>query len=95
MVNDLADDADLTAAASESRTPADVAIAVEVAEVFEHMLGDGRSVIDPSATIWTASVAEELRRRIEDNQLIGADAGQWDKLELQLEGAAREVVREC
>ncbi|MCB1299415.1 MAG: hypothetical protein KDB08_10605, partial [Microthrixaceae bacterium] len=30
--------------------------------------------------------------RIEDNPILGTDAGQWDKLEHQLAGAPREVV---
>ncbi len=92
MANTLPDDADTIALALPSRPEADMAIARQVAEVFDHMLGDGRSVIDPAVTIWTAATAEDLRRRIEDNPLIGPDAGQWDKLEHQLAGASRDVV---
>ncbi|PZO61385.1 MAG: restriction endonuclease [Pseudoxanthomonas suwonensis] len=60
--------------------------------MITHLLGDGRSVIDPATTIWTAEAAEELRARIGDNPIIGTDQGQWDKLDQQLEGASREVV---
>jgi 5-methylcytosine-specific restriction protein B len=92
MVNTLPDDADTIALASASRPKNDIAIAREVAEIFEHMLGDGCSVLDPATTIWTAAAAEELRRRIEDNPILGAGTGQWDKLEQQLTGASRDVV---
>jgi 5-methylcytosine-specific restriction protein B len=92
MENSLPDDADTVALASASRPENDMAIAREVAEIFGHMLGDGRSVIDPATTIWTAVAAEELRRRIEDNPILGTGSGQWDKLEHQLTGASRDVV---
>ncbi|WP_438354661.1 hypothetical protein [Microbacterium sp. CJ88] len=92
MANDLPDLADTIEVAATTRPDYDMAIAREVAEIFVHMLGDGRSVIDPTAVIWTAEAAEELRRRIEDNPILGTDAGQWDKLEYQLAGASREVV---
>lgn len=75
-----------------SRPPADCAIASEAGEVIAHMLGDGRSVIDPSAKIWTPEAAEDLRARIGDNPIIGTGASQWEKLDRQLEGASREVV---
>lgn len=73
-------------------------VAREAGEVITHMLGDGRSMIDPATTIWTAEAAEaaeaaeELRARIGDNPLVGTGQGQWDKLDLQLRGAPREVV---
>ncbi|WP_448235753.1 hypothetical protein [Microbacterium paulum] len=92
MANDLSDLADTMEVAATTRPGYDMAIGLEVAEIFVHMLGDGRSVIDPTAVIWTAEAAEELRRRIEDNPILGTDAGQWDKLEHQLAGAPREVV---
>lgn len=79
-------------AIAASRPALDMAIAREVSEVFTHMLGDGRSVIDPEASIWTDEAAEDLRARIEDNPIIGTDQRQWDKLDRQLEGASREVV---
>lgn len=81
---------DMTTAAS--RPEPDMKIAREIAPIIAHMLGDGMSAIDPSARIWTAPAAEELRRRVEDNPILGTDQGQWDKLDLQLTGAPREVV---
>ncbi|NHA67730.1 AAA domain-containing protein [Phycicoccus sp. CMS6Z-2] len=69
-----------------------MAIAHEVGELIGHLLGDGRSVIDPATTIWTAEAAEELRARIGDNPMVGADQGQWEKLDHQLQDAPREVV---
>ncbi|MBO0594952.1 AAA family ATPase [Nesterenkonia sp. E16_7] len=91
MINDALNtyaDAELEA----SRPAPDMAIANEAGEIIAHMLGDGKSVIDTSATIWTAESAEDLRSRIGDNPIIGTDQGQWQKLDQQLEGAAREVV---
>src|SRR5699024_1481680 len=83
---------DVLASVAASRPAADMAIAQDAAEVLEHMLGDGRSVIDPGTTIWTAATAEDLRARIGDNPIFGKAQGQWDKLDRQLEGASREVV---
>lgn len=80
------------AATASSRTAPDLAIAREAGEVIAHMLGDGRSVIDPTATIWTAEAAEELRARIEDNLIVGSDQRQWEKLDQQLQGAPHDVV---
>jgi 5-methylcytosine-specific restriction protein B len=85
-------DTDAEARVTTSRPAPDMAIASEAGEVIAHMLGDGRSVIDPSATIWTAEAAEDLRSRIGDNPILGADQRQWDKFDQQLEGASREVV---
>lgn len=76
----------------ESRPTPELEIAHEVSELVSHMLGNGRSVIDPRTTIWTAEAAEDLRARIGDNPIIGTDQGQWEKLDEQLEGASREVV---
>ncbi|WJY64023.1 5-methylcytosine-specific restriction enzyme B [Corynebacterium atrinae] len=64
----------------------------EVSPIITQMLGDGRSLIEPTTTIWTAAAAEELRARIEDNPISGKDRTQWQKLALQLDGASREVV---
>jgi 5-methylcytosine-specific restriction protein B len=75
-----------------SRPEAFTAIAHEVSELFTHMLGDGRSIIDPATTIWTAEAAEDLRARVADNPIVGNAQGQWEKLDLQLQGAPREVV---
>ncbi|WP_257879861.1 AAA family ATPase [Kocuria flava] len=83
---------DVDAAVAASRPTPEMSMAREAGEVISHMLGDGRSVIDPATTIWTAGAAEELRARIEDNALVGTDQGQWDKLDLQLRDAPREVV---
>ncbi|MGS0684598.1 AAA family ATPase [Nakamurella sp. GG22] len=83
---------DVRAAALASRPTPDLLVAREAREVITHMLGDGRSMIDPPTSIWTAGAAEELRARIGDNPLVGTGQGQWDKLDLQLRGAPREVV---
>lgn len=80
------------AAVTASRPSADIAIAHQAGEVIAHMLGDGYSVIDPAARIWTAEAAADLRARIGDNPIVGTGQGQWDKLDRQLEGASREVV---
>ncbi|WP_240606783.1 AAA family ATPase [Microbacterium sp. Gd 4-13] len=85
-------DEDVHAAILASRPAPDMQVAREAGEIVEHMLGDGRSIIDPSTTIWTAEAAEELRARIGDNPIVGAGQGQWDKLDLQLKGAPRAVV---
>ena len=61
-------------------------IALEVKEVFEHMLGDGKSIINPEITIWTASAAEEIRKRVEDDPMEGTGQSQWEKLDHQLSG---------
>lgn len=92
MADYLFDDGDIIARAAASRPDYDLAIAHEVAQIFEQMLGDGRSVIDPDSVIWTVAAAEELRRRIEDNPILGKDASQWDKLDHQLAGASRDVI---
>lgn len=82
-----------TATLIEASRPAeDLKIAREVNEVFTHMLVDGVSVIDSSATIWTAETAQALHDRIHDNLIKGAQLDQWEKLEQQLQGAPREVV---
>jgi 5-methylcytosine-specific restriction protein B len=75
-----------------SRPQPDMDIAHQAEEVLAHMLGDGRSVIDPNTRIWTAAAAEDLRTRIETDPNFASDMSQWDKLEVQLNGAPREVV---
>lgn len=75
-----------------SRSSPDVKIALDVGTIFDHMLGDGYSTIDPSVKIWTKEIAEELRSRIEDNPIVGSEFGQWDKLEQQLDGATDQAV---
>ncbi|MDO5697480.1 MAG: hypothetical protein Q4G51_05845 [Dermatophilus congolensis] len=81
-----------TAVLDASRPTADMKIAHEVGGVIAHMLGDGRSTIDPEVVIWTGAVAEDLRGRVEDNLISGTDASQWEKLDRQLDGASRPVV---
>ena len=75
-----------------SRPQPDMNIARQADKMIAHMLGDGRSVIDPNTMIWTAAAAEDLRTRIETDPSFASDMSQWDKLELQLSGAPREVV---
>lgn len=75
----------------DSRPPAELELAAQVAPIIEQMLGDGYSVIDPETRIWTADAAEELRHRIEDNpDVSGPD--QWTKLQNQLAGASRKTI---
>lgn len=85
-------DAEDQAILDRSRPAPFIVIGDEIEELFTHMLGDGRSVIDPATTIWSAEAAEDLRARVEDNPISGNASGQWEKLDLQLEGAPREVV---
>lgn len=59
--------------------------------VLDHLLGDGRSVIDPSCVIWTPKSAEYLRAAIADNLDEGPSSA-FDKLRGQLDGAPREVL---
>lgn len=80
------------AATAASRPDNDLQLARNVAPVVVAMLGDGRSVIDPSTTIWTPAVAEDLGARISENPIVGGAQGQWEKLDVQLDGASREVV---
>lgn len=75
-----------------SRPDNDMEMARQGREIVDHMLGDGRSVIDPSTVIWTAEAAEDLRSRVEDNPIEGTSKDQWAKLEIQLKGAKRETV---
>lgn len=80
------------ASTDDSRLVPDTRIALDIGELFDHMFGDGRSIIDPATLIWTAEAAEDLRARIEDNPIMGKDQNQWAKLDHQLEGASREVI---
>ncbi|MDN5707277.1 MAG: restriction endonuclease, partial [Corynebacterium casei] len=75
-----------------SRTPVDVKLASDVKSIFEQMLGDGKSVINPDIKIWTASVAEDLGARVEQNPIVGTELNQWEKLSLQLADAPDEVL---
>ncbi|GMA41771.1 AAA family ATPase [Mobilicoccus caccae] len=80
------------AALARSRPEPDMQIAREVSGLISHMLGDGRSTIDPETVIWTAEAAEDLRARVQDNPIMGTESGQWDKFDVQLAGAPRAVV---
>lgn len=75
-----------------SRLEPDTQITREVRGLISHMLGDGMSVIDPQTRIWTAEAAEDLRSRIADDPMPGSNHGQWEKLDVQLNGAPRAVV---
>ena len=77
---------------AKTRHLPDMEIANEVKEIFDHMLGDGKSVIRPETTIWTISAAEELRSRIEDDPKEGKAFTQWEKLDEQLKGASDDVI---
>ena len=77
---------------AKTRHLPDMEIANEVKEIFDHMLGDGKSVIRPETTIWTISAAEELRSRIEDDPKEGKAFTQWEKLDEQLTGASDDVI---
>ena len=75
-----------------SRLQADIDVAHGAAPIISQMLGEGRSVLDPQVVIWDAEVAEELRRRIEDEPIEGQELSGWQKIKIQLEGADRAVV---
>jgi 5-methylcytosine-specific restriction protein B len=66
---------EVRASIAASRPTPDMNVAREAGEVITHMLGDGRSVIDPTWTIWTAEAAEDLRARIGDNPIVGTGRG--------------------
>src|SRR5699024_4721785 len=67
----------------------------EVAEaahqIVTHMVGDQRSVIDPSFTIWSRRPAEEVRTAILSAD-DSAPKNQYDRLEYQLRDASREAI---
>ena len=75
-----------------SRLQVDLDVAHAAAPIISQMLGEGRSVLDPQVVIWDAEVAEELRRRIEDEPIEGQELSGWQKIKIQLEGADRAVV---
>lgn len=66
-------------------------VAAAASQVLNHLFGDGRSVIDPEAEIWSAENAERLRAAIEDSPDT-SDASTWEKLRSQLEDQPRAVV---
>ena len=59
----------------------DARLAELVRPILDRMLGDGKSSIDPSYTIWTTETAEDLRARIEDNLQEGAERNFFSKNE--------------
>ena len=73
---------------AKTRHLPDMEIANEVKEIFDHMLGDGKSVIRPETTIWTISAAEELRSRIEDDPKEGKAFTQWEKGQVRRSGVS-------
>lgn len=75
-----------------SRRQLDMNIAHQAGELISHLLGDKRSVIDPTVEIWTAAAAEDLRSRVQTDPSPGSNMSQWDKLGVQLAGASRAVV---
>ncbi|MFH0411698.1 AAA family ATPase [Corynebacterium sp. L4756] len=75
-----------------SRPSLGTKLATDVSEIFGHMLGDRKSVINPEIEIWTETVAEDLRARIEDDPKPGTSLGQWEKLDLQLRDAPDAVL---
>jgi 5-methylcytosine-specific restriction protein B len=77
---------------AKSRPENEMELAEEAAEIISHLLGDRRSTFDPTVEIWTPAAAEELRARIEDDPIVGTSMGQWEKLDIQLNNAPREVV---
>ncbi|MGZ1490601.1 AAA family ATPase [Brevibacterium sediminis] len=76
----------------QSRPENEMELAGEATEVISHLLGDRYSTFDPTIEIWIPSVAEDLRARIEDDPIIGTSMDQWEKLDIQLKDAPREVV---
>ena len=76
----------------ESRFSADMKIAREVAPLIENLIGDGSSVIDPTVNIWKISAARKIRNRVEKDPIDGTSMTQWEKLDIQLDGASDEVV---
>ncbi|KAA8745046.1 AAA family ATPase [Corynebacterium tuscaniense] len=83
---------DQLSAVTSSRPQCELNLATDVRPITEQMLGDGYSILDSSLKIWVSEVAEELRRRIEDNPIHGKSQTQWEKLREQLTGAAPEVI---
>lgn len=79
-------------AAAASRPTSDMDMAHQVRNLVEQMLGDARSTIDPSIEIWTPRAADELRERVGNNPIVGGALSQWEKLDIQLRGAPREVI---
>lgn len=77
---------------TDSRLSADLRIAHEIAPIVENLVGEGRSIIDPSVTIWTPEAAIEVRERLVKDPIVGTSMTQWEKLDVQLKGASKEVT---
>lgn len=69
---------DQLSAVTSSRPQYELNLATDVRPITEQMLGDGYSILDSSLKIWVSEVAEELRRRIEDNPIHGKSQTQWE-----------------
>jgi 5-methylcytosine-specific restriction enzyme B len=67
-----------------------IEVAAAAAVVLDHMLGDRRSVVDPTREVWTAEIAERLRTAVEDSLEVGSDKF-YVKFERQLAEQERDV----
>jgi 5-methylcytosine-specific restriction enzyme B len=67
------------------------AVSAAANALLDRLFGDPSSVIEPTRSIWTTEVAEDLRARIEDTPLLGSEPF-MDKLHRQLDGASDDVV---
>ena len=77
---------------TDSRLTEELRIAHEIAPIVENLVGQGRSIIDPSVTIWASDTANEVRERVVKDPIVGTSMTQWEKLDVQLKGASREVT---
>ncbi|OFP20342.1 restriction endonuclease [Corynebacterium sp. HMSC066C02] len=77
---------------TSSRLSHDLRIAHEIAPIVENLMGEGRSIIDPSVTIWTPEAAIEVRERLVKDPIVGTSMTQWEKLDVQLKGASKVVT---
>ncbi|AJI78219.1 AAA family ATPase [Corynebacterium singulare] len=77
---------------TDSRSSAELRIAHEIAPIVENLVGEGRSIIDPSITIWMPEAAVEVRERLVKDPIVGTSMTQWQKLDVQLKGASEEVT---
>ena len=75
-----------------SRLSNELRIAHEIAPIVENLMGEGRSIIDPSVIIWTPEAAIEVRERLVKDPVVGTSMTQWEKLDVQLKGASKGVT---
>ncbi|KAB3523287.1 AAA domain-containing protein [Corynebacterium sp. zg254] len=76
-----------------SRPEKDMALAQAIAPLFEHLVGDGRSFIDPTCTIWASEPAKDIVERLSSKpHTNGTSMNQWDMLDLQLQGASTATL---